>query len=92
MYLDGRRPTPEERADWAALAARSEFLPVTFLASRPALDLPLLRFPPLPKERADLEEAFLMLNSSFEQVLLLKQEQEKLPEPEQQLSYRRASL
>ena len=77
VNLDGRRPRPDERADWAAFAARSEFLPVTFLASRPALALPLLAlpaldlplldfalldFPPLPKERADREEAFLILN------------------------------
>jgi hypothetical protein len=73
VNLDGRRPTPAERADWAALAARSEFLPVTFLLLRPALDDPLLDLPALefpllellapPEERADLAEIFLMLNS-----------------------------
>ena len=67
--LEGRRPTPDERADWAAFAARSEFLPATLLASRPVLDFPTPDLLPPPEERADLEEAFLMLNSSFEQVL-----------------------
>lgn len=71
--LDGRRPTPAERADWAALAARSEFLPVPFFTLRPELDnplealpllvFPLLEFPARPEERADLVEIFLMLKS-----------------------------
>lgn len=63
VNLEGRRPTPDERADWAALAARSEFLPLVFLELRPALGRPLLELLPPPEERADLEAVFLMLNS-----------------------------